>query len=339
MTHGPGFFCFPFSFSPFHSSGCLGNPPQTDTEYTGEIFDFIDELAKKKFINSFTNTKEELTHRLKSWVDSVGGDVRALAEEHLMRFMVSWSANRGRGRSQTIAPQTAKRYIRLLRDVIREQYQVKPDLLFPLLARWEKGWISDIITNRSYEMKQANFFPVSLIQKYICLMDKDIVKLKRQDLKVSTLRSRLYYACLIRTAMLISFATGNRMCEILQARLINLSFHETSGMKGMLIKIGRSKSDLEGNRTGQISCFAIDDDICPVKAVSVWLKYTGVVFKADGTICPPSPMALIFPMFQTNRKVSDTYVILFTRSHKADWDKGSWGRASEPQEVLRPLGS
>ena len=238
-------------------------------------------------------------------MDSVGGDIRTLAEEHLLRFLVSWSANRGRGRSQTVAPQTAKRYIRMIREVIEDTYQLKPDLLFPSLARWENGWIADIITNRSYEMKQANFFPVSLIQKYVQLMDKDIVRLKRQDLKIGLFRSRLYYAQLIRTAMLISFATGNRMCEILQATIVNLSFHETAGMRGMLIKIGKSKSDLEGNRTGQISCFAIEDDICPVKAVSGWLKATGVGFKTDGSICSPGTNALIFPMFQTIKKVRE----------------------------------
>ena len=93
------------------------------------------------------------------------------------------------------------------------------------------------------------------------------------------------------------------MCEILQAKIDNLSFHETQGMKGMLIKIGRSKSDLEGNRTGQISCFAIDDDICPRKAGSEWLKFTEVSIGRDGMLRATGAKALIFPMFQTNAKV------------------------------------
>ena len=192
----------------------------------------------------------------------------------------------------------------MTRDVIFEYFGIQADSLFPTLSRWEKGWIADIITNRSYEMKQANFFPVPLIQQYTEYWDKDIEKGRRGDLKISLLRSRLYYSMMMKTAVLISFATGNRMCEILQARLENLSFHETSGMKGLLIKIGRSKSDLEGNRTAQISCFAIDDIICPLKALSQWLKFTDIQILKDGTICSPIKKALIFPMFQTHDKVN-----------------------------------
>ena len=238
-----------------------------------------------------------------------------MKEEQLLRFLVSWSANRGRGRSQTITPQTAKKYIRMTREIISEKFGVQADSLFPSLARWEKGWIADIITSRNYEMKQANFFPVPLIQEYVGLFNADITRMKQRDLKISLLRSRLYYIILVKTAMLISFATGNRMCEILQARLDNLSFHETGGMKGMLIKIGKSKSDLEGNRTGQISCFELDDAICPLKAVSEWLKFTKVKILKDGTICTSAKKALIFPMFQSFDKVSKkraiTYIFYF----------------------------
>ena len=251
-------------------------------DLNGEIYEFIPELAKKKYINSFANTKDELEQRLDMLIKDLKVNIANLREVDLMRFLVSWSANRGKGRSQTIAPQTAKKYIRMIRKIISERYRESADKIFPSLGRWEKGWIADIITNRKYEMKQANFFPVSLVKTYADFFDQDVAKWKNQNQTVKQFRSQLYYTVLVKTAMLISFATGNRMCEILFTRWESLSFHETAGMRGMLIKIGKSKSDLEGNRTGQISCFATNDAVCPVQAMSRWMKFLGIKVTKKG---------------------------------------------------------
>ena len=72
-----------FLFSYFYSVG--GN----NEAYQGEIFDFIEELASKRLIDSFQNTKEELEHRLISHIKANGGSIEDFTEEQLIRFLVS----------------------------------------------------------------------------------------------------------------------------------------------------------------------------------------------------------------------------------------------------------
>ena len=286
----------------------------------GDFLNHVMDLARNRYIDHYASKEDELRSRLDSLLENKKTKCDELEESELVSFLISWSINRDGNVTQVVTPRAAKLHIETLRRILTEQHNICPDLTFPSLGRWEKGWISGIITNKKFQMRQANQFPSLMVERYVRLMNEDIQKWKLQDQKTSQFRVKLYYALLMKTSWLISYATGSNMGEVLAKKWSELSFFVTEGQRGLLLRSDTGK----GEKINGLSCFTTEDEICPVQAVTLWMKFQGITVSQNGIFAGFKQDDLIFPMFRTVRSAlkTDQFTVKMKRfelTHSLDY--------------------
>ena len=89
------------------------------------------------------------------------------------------------------------------------------------------------------------------------------------------------------------------MGEVLGKKCSELSFFVTEGLRGLLLKANTDK----GDKMMCLSCFTTEDEICPVQALTLWMRFQGTSVSQNGVLAGFTQGDLIFPMFRTVKKL------------------------------------
>lgn len=235
-----------------------------------------------------------------------------VSAEDWMLTMVKWGELRGRSEyvdgTTGPAPQSAQTFFNLFHTVMKSRLGLDLLQLHPVLRKFPKKWMRTICRDKLYSRQQAQYFTKEDVRSYVRLFREH----KGTD-------NQQYYARMAEVVVLISVLfAGCRLGELLSITVGQVQFMTTEDRVAVTLSPGGSKTDFANQKTTCIAFSELaDEELCPVKAFSRWLKFRSLEVRNAKIEAPYTKK--LFPAFATNKTLETS---LFTKKVQAMEQKG-----------------